>query len=59
MAVISQKAENTLEAHFEDDGAECSMWFRLSVKNQGQFAGLLRAVKGLPVINHAERFFPS
>jgi len=59
MAAISQKAENTLEAHFEDDGSECSMRFRLSVRNQAQFADLLRAVKQLPMINHAERLFPA
>jgi GTP pyrophosphokinase len=59
MAVVNQKVENTLEAHFSDNGAECSMWFRLSVNSQAQFFGLLKAVKQLPVVKHAERFFPA
>jgi GTP pyrophosphokinase len=55
----SPEVENTLEAHFEDNGSESSMRFRLSVRNQAQVADLLRAVKQLPMINHAERFFPA
>jgi GTP pyrophosphokinase len=59
MDVISRKAENTLEAHLSNDGAECYMLFRVSVFNQSQFAELLRAIKELPVVKHAERFFPA
>ena len=59
MAVISRKAENTLEAHMGGDGSECDMSIRLSVRNQAQFTDLLRAVKQLPAVKHAERFFPA
>jgi GTP pyrophosphokinase len=59
MAVINRKVENALEAHLIKDSAECSMSFRLSVRNQAQFADLLRAIKELPVVKHAERFLPA
>ncbi|MCL2029475.1 MAG: bifunctional (p)ppGpp synthetase/guanosine-3',5'-bis(diphosphate) 3'-pyrophosphohydrolase [Deltaproteobacteria bacterium] len=57
MAVISHKVEDTLEAHLNNEGAECAMWFRLAVRSQGQFSELMRAIKRLPLVRHAERVF--
>ncbi|MDR2934474.1 MAG: bifunctional (p)ppGpp synthetase/guanosine-3',5'-bis(diphosphate) 3'-pyrophosphohydrolase [Candidatus Adiutrix sp.] len=58
-AIVSQKSENTQEAHLNNDGAESSMRFRLSVRSHDQFTELLRAVKQLPSIKQAERFLPA
>jgi hypothetical protein len=35
------------------------MSFRLSIRNQAQFAELVREIKQLPLVRHAERFFPA
>jgi GTP pyrophosphokinase len=58
-AAVSQAAENTREAHLSDDGAECSMLFRLSIRSQDELTNLLRTVKQLPAVKHAERFLPA
>ena len=58
ISLISQKVENVQEAHLSDDHAGSSMWFRLAVYNQAQFAGLLQALKQHAAVRQAERFFP-
>jgi hypothetical protein len=35
------------------------MWFRLSIRSQDELNDLLRTVKQLPAIKHAERFLPA
>lgn len=55
---ISAHVENIIEAHACDENDNGSMWFRLAVKNQGQFSALMRAVKELHEVKVAERFFP-
>ena len=55
---ISGKVENITEAHAADEAENGTMWFRLAVKNQGQFSAMLKAVKELHEVKLAERFFP-
>ena len=57
--LISQKAENVLEAHLSDDRTESDMWFRLAVRNQAQFEDLLQTLKRHSAVKRAERFFPA
>ena len=58
MSALSADVENIIEAHACDENDNGSMWFRLAVKNQGQFSALMRAVKELHEVKVAERFFP-
>jgi GTP pyrophosphokinase len=58
LSAVSQNVEHILEAHFSDNNTECSMLFRLSIRDQAQFAGLMQTVKRLSAVKHAERFFP-
>ncbi len=58
LSAISPNVENIIEAHAADETTGGTMSFRLAVRNQAQFENMLKAVKDLPEVKKAERFFP-
>jgi 2-methylisocitrate lyase-like PEP mutase family enzyme len=50
--------ENIIEVHAADEAAGATMTFRVAIRNQAQFEAMLRAVKEIPMVKQAERYFP-
>jgi len=58
LETISPRVDNILEAYATDEVSGGDMRFTLALRNQTQFQDMMKAIKALPSVKRADRYFP-